>query len=167
MLCALSGVTPTDFLVCTALPGDTTTNCLLYSACRYYDRLSAALPYLSKLQLPSCSTDYPLCSLLRYSSRLSAILFSFWRYYNQASAPLYLSILQPTIRSTLSVDALLSLALLESTICCDLLNLSILQPTSYVLYSTLSAMNTTNYPLCSETATASFRRETERLFAQL
>jgi hypothetical protein len=38
---------------------------------------------------------------------------------------------------------------------------------SYVVYSALSAITTTDCPLYSETATASFRSETERLSAQL
>jgi hypothetical protein len=61
------------------------------------------------------------------------------RYCNRLYAPRCLLMLQSTIRSTLPVDittdyplyrlsALLSLALLKSTICFDLLDLSILQP---------------------------------------
>jgi hypothetical protein len=57
---ALSGVTTTDYHMCTSSSGDTTTNYRLYSACRYCNRPSPALHCLSKLQLTICSTNYPL-----------------------------------------------------------------------------------------------------------
>jgi hypothetical protein len=153
--------------MCTTLSSDTTTNYSLYPACRYCNRLCAALPYLSILQLTICSNDYPLCSLWRYSNRPSAVLFSVWRYYNRESAQLCLPILQPTIRSALSGHTPTDYPLYSA---CRYYNrLSALPNISCVLYSTMSAItSTTDYPLCSETATAaSFRSETERLSAQL
>jgi hypothetical protein len=88
-----------------------------------------------------CCVHY---SVYRYSNRLSALIslvlfqptiyvhYSVWRYYNQISSVL-------CHHSTLPVDItpdyllyqlspLISLALLQSKICCDLLGLVILQP---------------------------------------
>jgi hypothetical protein len=73
---ALSGVTITDYHMCTSPSGDTTTNYRLYSTCRYYNRPSVALHCLSILQLTICSNDYPLFCFWRYFNRLSAVLFS-------------------------------------------------------------------------------------------
>jgi hypothetical protein len=117
------------------------------AACRYSNRLSAALLCLSILQLTIFSAlsggtliDDPLCSLWRYSNRLSHVHCSVWRCYNQLSSVLCLPIFQPTIRrSTLPVDittdyllyrlsSLLSLAVLQSTIYSAVLGLSILKP---------------------------------------
>jgi hypothetical protein len=162
---ALSGDTPTDYplyqrdsLLSLASLQPTIICALLYLAIPYYNQLSSVLclpifrPTIRRSTLPvDITTDY---LLYRLSAVLSlAILqptvccaLSVWRYNNREYGLLCLSILvQPTIRSALSVDttidyplydyllyrlsALLSLALLQSTICCDLLGLPILQPT--------------------------------------
>jgi hypothetical protein len=118
----LSGITRTDFPMCTTLSSDTTTNYPLYSPCPYSNRLSAALPCLSILQLTIRSTDYPLCSLWRYSNRLSAVSFLVWQYYNRVSTLLCLSILvQPTIRSALSVDTTIDYPLCSTLLCLSIL----------------------------------------------
>jgi hypothetical protein len=138
------------------LPGETPTEYVLYFAYRYYNCLFALIS-LMILQLTFRSTDYPLCCVCRYYNRLSALLCQ--------------SILQPTIHST--DYPLYSLwlyfnrpsAVIFSA--CPYYN-----RLSYILYSALStSITTTDYPLCSEicseTATASFRSETERRSAQL
>jgi hypothetical protein len=168
--------------MCTTMSGDTTTTYPLYSACRYSNRLSAVLPCLSILQLTFCSTDYPLCSLWRYSSRPYMLCSSrsgdttteyplnfACRYYNRLSAVFCLLILQSTIRSILPVDFTTDYALCSLLLYSDrpsavtFLVYRYYNRLSYVFYSTLSAITTTDYPLYSKTATASFRSEIDRL----
>jgi hypothetical protein len=85
-------------------------------------------------------TDYLLCSSHSGDTKTEHPLYFACRYYNGLSALRCLSMVQSTIRSALSVDitteyplyrlsVLLSLTVLKSVICCDLLDLSILQPT--------------------------------------
>jgi hypothetical protein len=150
-LCALLCLSVLQLTNRSGFSNDTPTDVPLY-------RLPAllCLSILSALQLTiRLPTNYSLWSLWRYSNRLSTVHFSVWRYCNRGIGPLCLSTLvQPTIRSALSVDTtvqsttrsilhvdiitdyplyqlstMLSLALLQSTIYCDLLGLSILQPT--------------------------------------
>jgi hypothetical protein len=128
----LPSVTTNDHLMCIAPSGDTTTNCLLYSACRYSIRLSTALLCLSILRLTIRSTDCPLCSFL-------AVLQS-----SICSTPLGLSILQPNFQCTLL-----------HFVCHNYTRLSALLRDSDASFRSaterLSAQLTTNYLLCFST----------------
>jgi hypothetical protein len=139
--------------MCYTLPGDTALDYLLYYAFRYYSLLSALLclamyynHYLLRSTLPG---DLPGDTM-----------------YNRLPALLYLLILQPAIRSTdyplYSVWRYSNRPYAVPFSVCRYSN----RP-SDALYFTLYAITTTDYPLCSETATASFRSETERLTALL
>jgi hypothetical protein len=94
-------------------------------------RLSALLS-LAVLQPTILSTDYPLCCLWRYSNQLCCVLYSIQRYYNREFGLLCLPILvQPTIRSALSVDATIDYPLYPA----------------YRYYNRLSALPTISYTL--------------------
>jgi hypothetical protein len=108
----------------------TTTDSPLYSACRYYNRISADLSGGTPSDFAVCSTlssdtttVSPFCFACRFSKQLSAALLG-------------LSILQLTVRSALSGVTrthypVCSLAFLEPTIPSALLYLTIAQPTVF------------------------------------
>jgi hypothetical protein len=90
---------------------------VLYSISRYYNRLSAVLCSVCRYT----ATDYLPCSTLSSDT-----------LYNRLSALLYLSMLQPTIRST------------NSLLCCALSGDT---TTDYPMCSTLSVDSTADYPI--------------------
>jgi hypothetical protein len=149
----LSGVTPTDIqstdyplcyllryfnrlpcVLCSTLSSDTITDSPLCFACRYSNRLSVALPCLSILHLTIRSTVFPLCSLWLYFNRLYTLttirsILSGVTLTDYAVWCTTLSGDTPTDYPLYRRSDLLSLELLQSPICSDLLDVSILPPT--------------------------------------
>jgi hypothetical protein len=101
-----------------ALPVDIPTDYPpLYSACRYYNRLSVLLS-LALLQSTIQFTDYPLCCLWRHSNRLCCVHYSVCRHSNRLSALLQDSDGIVSERDRATIRSALFLAILQPTICC-------------------------------------------------
>jgi hypothetical protein len=130
-------------ILCT-LPTGITTNYPLCLACRLQSNiLCTLLPILQPTVCSalSCDTpsdyllcsalsgdhpsDYLLCSTVSGDATTKYPLYSAYRYFDGLFTLLYLAILQPIIRSTLSGDA----------------------PTYYPICSTVSGDTATNYPI--------------------
>jgi hypothetical protein len=124
------------------------------------------------------TTDYPMCSTstLSVGNTADYLLCSTLSGDTTTDYPVR-STLSAEIRSTLPVDITKPTIRCPEYLLCSVWRYS--NRLSAVLflvcryynqlsmYSTLSAITTTDYPLCSETTTASFQIETERLSAQL
>jgi hypothetical protein len=126
--------------MCTALCGDATTKlCLsIFPPTIRHSILHDDIyqPTIRRSTLPADITTYYLLRTLRRYSNFNQLSHdSVWRCYNQLSSVLCLPIFQPIFRrSTLPIyplcrlSCLLSLAVLQSSICSVPLGLSILQP---------------------------------------
>jgi hypothetical protein len=124
---------------------DITSDNPLCSLWRYSNQLFNILTIRSAISCVT-PTEYAVCSTLPTDTTTDSPLCNGYRYSNRLSAALLcLSILQLTIRSTLSGATSTDYPIYRLSLCC-LLRCS--NQLCCVLYSTLSSYPTTDSPLC-------------------